>query len=456
MRRKDKKKINVNISALIDVIHENKIIAMVFLFSVLFFAWQRSTGFSWDFSGYVLNAQYISGDGYYFEWVRQPLPSLIILLLSFLGWAAAEYAYIIFVSLLHLFSSIKFAEKLGVDKTLFYVFSMNAYVLIFGLKIGSELLSLALLQLFIAYLYEKKSGVFAGLFLLARYSNLNFLLLILAQRNVKKIIVFIFLILLVISPWLYFNYAKTGDPFTSIRDFYLLNVVFRQIDNYVNDFSFFDFFLALNLLIPLMLLGLSAKRNEKYYLMMVFFAISVVSYVIIPFKEERFLFPITLPAAYFAARGMKKIKNKEKYIFAFVLASLLLLFLLLPAARNEPSYFYRTVKSDCMVQSNVWIALNYYGIPSEPHPNQEDFAASIEQGYRIILFKSAEFPIYLRNETFLAEQPVIEENEGYAMFGDALKCKQPERYEMFFLDRIKGKIESGDVECSFLSCRYLK
>lgn len=438
-----------------EMIYKNKIIFIVFLFSLFFFLWQRSTGFSWDFASYVLNARYLAGDGYYYEWVRQPLPSFILLLLSFLGWFLAEYAYIIIVSLLHLFSSMKFAENFHIDKTLFYIFSMNAYVLVFGLKFGSELLSLAILQLFVAYLFEKRSGIFAGLSFLSRYSNINFLILLIAQRNAKKIILSIILLLIIVSPWLYFNYIKTADPFTSIRESYLLNVVFRQLDGYVNEFNLFDVLFAFNFLLPLAILGLFQKKDSKDYLLLAFFVIAVVSYVLIPFKEERYLFPITLPAAYFAAKGAEKL-GKEKIVSAFVVLSLVLLFMLLPLAKNEPTYFYQSVKSECMVQSNVWIALNYYGIPSEPYPNQEDFASSIESGYRIILFKHTRFPLYINNETFLEQFPVIEENEGYVVYGDASVCKKPEKYEVLFADRIKGRIESGDIACDFFSCRYLK
>ncbi|MBI2578655.1 MAG: hypothetical protein HYW26_03015 [Candidatus Aenigmarchaeota archaeon] len=439
----------------LEIIYENKFIAAIFLFSTLFFLWQHSTGFSWDFSAYILNAKYLAGSGFYYEWARQPLPSLLMLPFSFFGWLLAEYAYIIFVSLLHLFSSLKFAEKFGVDRTLFYVFSMNAYVLVFGQKLGSELLSLAMLQLFMAYIYEKRTGIFAALSFLARYSNLNFLVFIFLQRNAKKIIISFFLALFVISPWLYFNYARTGNPLTSVRDSYLLNIVFRNLDNYVNSFSLFDLLLALNLLLPIMLFGLLSERGEKYHVVLAFLALSVISYFFIPFKEERYLFPITLPAAFFAAKGAENL-DKRKIMLVFIIFSLALLFFLLPLARNEPPYLYQSVKSDCMARSNAWVALNYYGVPSEPYPEQKDFAAALEEGYRIILFKGTKFPVYVNNETFLGQFPVMEENDGVVVYGDSGRCKKPARYEMLFFDRIRKKIEEGDVVCDFFSCRYLK
>lgn len=454
MKEKNNIGISRNLSAVFDKIYENKIIAAIFLFSTLFFLWQHSTGFSWDFASYVLNAKYLDGKGYYFEWERQPLPPFLMLSLSFFGWLLAEYAYIIVVSFLHLFSSLKFAEKFGLDKELFYVLSMNVYVLIFGQKLGSELLSLAMLQLFAAYIYNKRAGIFASLAVLARYSNFNFLVFILLRRNVRKITVSFILLVLVLSPWLYFNYARTGNALTSIRDSYMLNIVFRNLDNYVNPFSLPDLMLALNLLLPLLILGLFSKRNEKYHVMLAFLALSVVSYFFIPFKEERYLFPVTLPAAFFAAKGAEML-DKQKILLAFLIASLALLLLFLPLARNEPTYLYRSIKSECMAQSNVWVALNYYGVPSEPYPEQKDFASAVEEGYRIILFRHAKFPLYASNKTFLGQFPVMEENEGVAVYGDAGKCKPPEKYEMLFSGRIQRKVNEGDVACDLFSCRYL-
>lgn len=438
-------------------IYENRLVLAIFLFSTAFFLWQRSTGFSWDFATYVLNAKFLAGSGFYYEWTRQPLPSFMILSLSFLGWALAEYAYIIVVSILYLYSSLVFARKTGIDRTLFYAFSMNAYALVFGLKLGSELLSLALLQLFIAHLYDKRAGIYAGLSFLARYSNLNFLLFLLAPRNARKIALAIILFALVISPWLYFNYAETGSPVTSIRDSYMLNVVFRRLDGYISSFSYSDLLFSLNLLLPLMIAGIArlfSRKSEYDVLMLGFLAVAVVSYALIPFKEERYMFPITLPAAYFAAKGAEA--RRSGILLAFVIATLALLFILLPAARNEPSYFYRTVSTECMAQSNAWVALNYYGTPSEPYPNQEQFGEAVEDGYRIIFFKHAGFPLYMNNRTFMQRFPVIEENEGYVMYGDASKCKEPANHEMLFMDRIARRIEDGDIACDLLSCRYLK
>ena len=234
-------------------IRQNKLICAVFLFSLSFFIYQHSTGFSWDFSAYVLNARYILGEGFNFEWIRQPLPSLIILAFSFLG-LASEYVYIIFVSLLHLYSSLKFSEKFDVDRTAFYVFSMNVFALIFALKVGSELLSLALLQLFLAHIYEKRSGIYYGLSVLARYTNINFIILFLLQKKAGKIVFSLLLALLAAMPWLIFSYANTGNPFIGFIDSYALNVNMRNRDGVASPFLATDLLFAFNFTLPLFLI----------------------------------------------------------------------------------------------------------------------------------------------------------------------------------------------------------
>ena len=100
----------------IDISKENLLIVFVFVSSTSFFIYQHSTGISWDFSVYVLNAKYIFSDGKYFEWLRPPLIPVFLGLFSLFGWKASEYLFIIFTSGLFLFSSIKLSKKLNLPK----------------------------------------------------------------------------------------------------------------------------------------------------------------------------------------------------------------------------------------------------------------------------------------------------------------------------------------------------
>ena len=206
----------------IETLKENIIIISLFLFSTSFFIYQHTTGISWDFSSYVLNAKYLFSNGTYFEWFRPPLTPITIGIFSIFGWIIAEYLYIILVSSLFLFSSVKISKKFGVQKELFYIISLSFFTLNNGLNVGTELLTLSLLELVIVYLDNYKSGIFMVLSILTRYNNIIYLPLLLFKKEPKKIFTSCILIGLILFPWLIFNFYKTGDPFTSITDLYAM------------------------------------------------------------------------------------------------------------------------------------------------------------------------------------------------------------------------------------------
>src|SRR3989339_471964 len=74
---------------------------LLFLFSTGFFLYQHSSGFSWDFIVYFLNSRFYLFGGF-FEWGRPPLPSFLLI--------PGEYFYIVLVSVLCLFASIRFSR----------------------------------------------------------------------------------------------------------------------------------------------------------------------------------------------------------------------------------------------------------------------------------------------------------------------------------------------------------
>lgn len=151
---------------------------IVLFFATAFFLLGHFLYQGWDFSAYVLNAQYMFSDGNYFELYRAPLTSVLLGVFSFLGWKGAEYTYILFCSILFFFSSILLTRNLKLDEFYFYLFSVNGFVLLFGLIEGTELLALALLELFLVFLIKNKwyAGAFLGLVCLTRYPLVVFFL----------------------------------------------------------------------------------------------------------------------------------------------------------------------------------------------------------------------------------------------------------------------------------------
>lgn len=249
----------------LDVNRNKYLIFSLFIFSTSFFIYQHIiTGISWDFSVYVLNAQYWFSNGFYFEWLRPPLASLFIGIFSIFGWGLAEYAYIIFTSLFYLYACLKFADNfLGKGSTLFYVLMLNPFTLLVGLECGTELLGLSLILLSISFFSksEKKSGFLLALSSLARYTNLNLFSIAIFQKGFRKILLFLIVFSITILPWLFFNYWFTGHMLTSLGNFYALNVKFR--DYLIQKFDPLHPLLAINFLLPSFLLGIFLKMKEK-------------------------------------------------------------------------------------------------------------------------------------------------------------------------------------------------
>jgi len=428
----------------------------LFLIALLFFIWQHSNYVGWDFRAYVLNAKYWFADGNYFEWSRPPLVPLLLGLFSFLGWKASEYIFIIFVCSLHFFSSIKFAEKFKVNKLIFYALSLSPFVLIMGISEATELLSLALLQLFLAFIGTKKAPLFLGLAFLTRYPNLIFVPLLLFipffTKSWKKFARDIFIFLLIISPWFLFNFFISGNAFTSFMDSYALNIKFRK---YIyQPFDINDFILVTNYLLPFFITGLIIKSKNSFkhkeYLLSIllfisFFVLALISYINTPIKLSRYLFPVLLPIVYFASYAVERLRYKFIIIFLLLVLSFSSAFFIhYEKIRNSASQnTYLNIINEvypyianCGVSSNAYINLNYFGITSEKYPRKEILGYNINQGYRVLMLKFINEPDYIKNETFLKQFPLLKETENYILLGDKDKCAQIKKINQTYLESI--------------------
>ena len=86
---------------------------------------------------------------------------------------------------------------------IFYSLSLSWFVLFYATQEGTELLTLALIQLFLVQIINKKvGGQYLALAFLARYNSIVLAPFMFLNKNYKKIIKnFIYFILLVF-PWL--------------------------------------------------------------------------------------------------------------------------------------------------------------------------------------------------------------------------------------------------------------
>ncbi len=413
----------------------HKIITLLFLVSLSLWLWQRSTGFSWDFAAYSLNAEYIFSGADYSEILRPPLAS-VLMFPSGLNRILGEYFFIVFVSLLFLYSVVKLADSLKLDRTAFYVFSLSPFHIFFGLFAGTELLSLSLLYLSVYSLSTKKSGIFLGLLSLARYTNIFYLPIVVFQKNLKKIVLSLILFVAVFAPWFAYNYVMTGDPLTSLSDFYSIAIKYRDYTP-VSTPKIEDILLVLNFTTPFLILGIYLKAKNGLgktdILMIVIFVLTLISYWRIPIKDIRYLFHLALPAAYFSVIALKKIKFRYTIQIVLVI-TLVSMAILTPAMKLPDSNDFKEIvsKVNCSTLSNVWVPLSYYGLPTTPSPREQQINQKIEEGYRIVVYHGEERDI--TDPVQISKLPIIENTSKYLIIGDKTKCKPITRADYRYLN----------------------
>lgn len=453
------KKINFALKRYIKFIIENKLLLLLYSLSISFFIYKHATRIFWDFSAYILNAKYVFSNGYYFEWQRPILPYFLLGVFSIFGWKYVKYIYIIFVLTLHLFSCIEFSKYFKLDKRFFYLFSLSFYALFSGITEGTELLSISLLQLFISYIFTSKifhSSFVLSLLLLTRYPNIIYIPLLLFFKDKKNIILVLLISFLLIAPWLFWNKMNSESIFTSLADAYAMNIKYRDYAK-IDIFSIIKQVLIVgNYLLPLSIIGLllrlkkaKSKAHEtilKDFLLIVILLLTLISYLLLPTKIERYLFHIIFPLAYFSSILIsfiiKKFGIKKRKIELFVILiialnfSFLILFEMYSHQGEDPRTYKIEYNEMCMTSSNAWVFINYFGIPSEPYPREEEVYEMISTGYRIILFKNIREPPYLFNSSFMEKLPIIEKKENYVIIGNKNRCKKIEKFEYFYIKRL--------------------
>jgi len=383
---------------ILEFLKKNYLISILFFLSTIFFLFQHFSYLGWDFSAYVINAKYLFVDNHYFEVYRAPMVSFIIGIFSFLG-KFSEYVFILIVSSLFFVSSIKLSDvlhknyfyKFKIDKKLFrflfYFFNLNIFVFTFGIIEGTELLALSFFQLFIYTLISKKvSGHYLALAVLTRYNFLMFIPFLFFSKDIKKIFKNFITFVIVLFPWLLFNFLKWGNWFTSIADSYYLNVISRQTIAQV--FNFSSLFFVINFFLPFFLLGIYVFFKKVYlkkfkflkydFLFILIFVFLLIDVITTPFKIKRYLFNFVLPITYFSISGITFIINKfkKKDSFLKILKIILLIFFVLMfifmicqvyKMRKGDEIFSESSKTikelnleNCKIVSPHWVPVNYY------------------------------------------------------------------------------------------------
>ena len=432
---------------------EFAISCILFFIITIFFLWQHSKCFGWDFQAYVLNAKYMFSNGSYFEWGRPPLVPFLIGIFSIFGWKASEYIFITVVSFIHFLSIMFLSKKFKVPIYLLYPLSITPFFLKYSVFEGTELLSLGFLQFFVTFLSTRLSSLFLGLAFLTRYTNLIFFPLLIFKIKkkdlkkpkslLKKSLEEASIFLLVVSPWLLYNYIYSGHPLTSIMDSYALNIKFRS---YIHEPpNILHFVEVINIALPFSILGILSGwkiHKRSYVKILSFLALGIFSYCRIPLKLSRYLFPVLLPCSFFSSRffQLQLIKNK-KILTCFLITSFLTISLVSGVLftlkegnifKENMNFYKNTVHTlkdqidNCTLASDVYVPLNYLGIKCDIAPRKEILEYKIEKGYRVLLFRNMQINKFVLNKT-----------QDYILLGNPQKCAKHETFNKTYLQSIQ-------------------
>ncbi|MCK5593855.1 MAG: hypothetical protein KAI18_01290 [Candidatus Aenigmarchaeota archaeon] len=462
----------------------DKKILIIFTLATAYFLFQHYISLSWDFSSYVENARYLFSDGTYFEPLRPPLMPFLLGLLSIFGFRMAEFVYIILASALFMHSSQRLADSLNFDKVAFYALSLTPYILVNGLYNGTELLSIAFLELSIAMLIRQKSisGLYLGLSALSRYTGLALFPLLFRIGNVKKIAKAFILFGTPLGIWFIYNYLKWGNFFTSIADQYANNILYREY--LIRPVEPVHFLIVLNIFAPFFILGLGieiynftkyiySKRNsiitgirstfddkKAELIMFAVLVFAVISYSNIPIKDSRYLFTLTLPAIYYSYIGIRYLADKIKrpittvaiimflLSFSAILGSEIVKVEQLPIRPLTPYYDTpdRYLDSigilkdkgleNCSIMSNAWVLMNYLGQTSNDFPRQQFVEDELDRGEIMIMFYSVGEPEYVRDKEFMDLLPTIHKTKEYIILGEKNACLPQEVVDSSYLEKL--------------------
>jgi len=467
-----------------------------FIIALIFFIWQRKF-FSWDFSVYVMNAEAVF-KGFYFEWLRAPLASLIMIPFTFLSRQITIYAFTIIITIFYFHSLKLFHDKFLAKynhSEIFYLIAISPFILNFGLGVGTELLSLTLIILFLTYAFSYSSFIFLGLAMLTRYSNVVLLPLVFFQKNIKKILLGLLILLLVFFPWFIINYFGTGHALTSLGDYYALNALEQAKPQAEIGSLFSNLFDIVGFLIPFFILGVLAviknwkkienKEKELIYSLLAVIILTTLIYEFNSLRNPRYLFNLSFPIIYFSFIGAKFILEKLKGNASRILKIVLILFFIALAistffvmeskARGLDKEMnltkqiiskMGTMDNNCTVSSDLWVYFDWQNKPAVPAPfardiqNQSQISLMEKEGYNIILFKNSES--YQKNLPFISQlnetQPasIIEDNKDYIWLHNDSVCKQTDKINQTYIDALKsvGEFPQDFTGCDALLLRF--
>lgn len=408
------------------------VVLTAFVASTALMLYQHSLGWSWDFSTYSMIGSYILHDGFYMEWLRPPIASTIMGLLQFIfSVRASEYVFIALTSGFFLYSSKRLAKNYELNHEAFYILLLTPAALFFSTINGAEMLSLAFVMMFLADFQKPHTGIWLGLTFLTRYNFGLIIPLVLAQKDIKKIVKTGVISGITLVPWLAYNFIQTGNPLTSFGNFLMLNVFLRYANTPLDPQNLLIMTLPTSLLLLAYYRPDLRKRlslSTKDILMLGFTLLIGLSYLTADYRSLRYLYPMILPAAFYGAEAWEVVGSRN-LLRAFLALNLVAggAWISISELTDPRQYNIAADSMDnCMAESEAWVPMNYAGVSTKPVSDENITFKRLEEGYRSVSFKNPEY----RN----LSAPVITNNERFTVYGYEEKCAEVVKADDTYLE----------------------
>ena len=363
--------------------------------SIVFFIIQFNAINNWDMLVRVLNGNYLFHNGQYFENQRALLESTVIGLLAFVFGNYAIYAFLALFSVIFFAALFVFSRAFNVEYVLLLGIVLNPFFLYYGIKNGSEIPLYAFLILFISMIKLKKpvAGMFFALAFVSKYDAAMFLPLALflidkkILESLKRIGLFVGILLVSLTPFFAYNLMLYHNPLFTFESAFAQNGAQDLISGVASISNAYGGFLELIIFAPIIMFILLFNKNvlkeikqrkRELALLAVAAAIGLLIYLMASglyvngLGYFRFFLGPTLFLSLLSALFLKR--WALLFTLLFFAISILLAYNLLysqqfgaPAIQTEvssaKSLLYAAYNTtNCTVQSNNWVFLDYYGI----------------------------------------------------------------------------------------------
>ncbi len=352
----------------------------------------------WDECAYLGNARAHLGGSNFIEDFRYPLLEYIIASVwYFTGESifAARFIIILMSLVTVLVFYLISREFFSINDSLLitFLFSISSQFILWGFRAYTDIPSLMFLLLsffsFLKYRESKKfavislSGAFFALAFLSRFTVALFGLAVFIEFVLKKdykgFLLFALFVLLVLLPWMGYNYVTYEDPIWDFKEQYKIVADYTTTQPITLQLN--NLFLTLGLLVFFLPFGLIFLTKHREYLIVSYVIISLVYYLFFVNMKLARYYVVFLPFLYLIGYSgllwlseipvLKKINFKLFSLILILLSSIFLFFGFIninlenncdanSSILTSVEYFNSLEEKPQVIISNYWPWLGYY------------------------------------------------------------------------------------------------